>query len=211
MMNWVNILAVVCAIIGLVSGTNGLRSMRSKVSTRAEISWTQPPLSPWRYETSSMVAITLHSLGLLCLTGFVLLSITRNDLFAFPPKISPSLLVSALALFAVFFTTYSSGVMVAYHFTQQWISPITYGICSDGLLYGDSLIPWKSYSYHEAGPDHGLISLYSSYSPLLRTWVIQPPADSFASVLGIIQKNVRSLPPTVDSIPWQRSPFTLIL
>jgi len=210
-MNWVNVLAVVSAIIGLISGAKGLRAMRSKVSTRAEISWTQPPLSPWRYETPSMVAITVHSLGLLCLTGFVLFSLTRNDLFAFPPKVSPSLLVSALALLAVFFTTYASGVMIAYHFTQQWISPINYGICNDGMLYGDSLISWKSFSYHEAGPEPGQISLYSSYSPRLRTWVLQPPADSFATVLEVIHKHVPSIPPIFDSIPWQRSPVTLNL
>lgn len=207
-MNWVTILAVISFIIGLVFGTVGLKSLRSREHAQAEIRWKQAPLSPWKYETLTIFAVSLHTLGLVGLAAMVWISVTRLNVAA--NGIS-SLLLSALAWVAVFFTAYSSGVAVAYHLAQPWISPVSYGICGAGLLYAGILIGWKSYSHYEIGPEDGLISLYSSYSPLLRTWVIQPPAESFTSILALIQKNLPSAPTAVDSIPWQRAPFLLIV
>ena len=210
-MNWVIIPAMVSAIIGLFSGARGLKTLRTGVPPQAEFTWKQDPLSPWRYETPTIVAITLHTLSLVCLTVLIMLSIARNNMFGtFSLNIS-SLLLSIFALFTVFFTPYATGVAVAYHFAQSWISPITFGIRQDGMLYGSLLIPWKSFSHYELGPDDGLISLYSSYSPALRTWAIQPPPEFFTSVLALIQKNLPSSPPAEAVIPWQRSPLILIL
>jgi len=158
-----------------------------------------------------MFAITLHTLSLVCLTALILRSVAHSELFSSFSLSIPSLLLSVLALFAAFFTPYASGVAVAYHFSQSWISPINFGINGDGMLYGSSLIPWKSFSHYELGPDDGLISLYSSYSPALRTWAIRPPGDWFTGVLALIQKNLSSWSPAEDSIPWQRSPSILIL
>ena len=207
-MNWVCILGAISLLIGLVLGIIGLKTLRSTVHTQAEIHWTQPPLSPWRYETLTMVGITLHTLGLICLTVFVWLSLVQNNISL---NAGLSWLLFAVAALAVIFTTYSTGVAMAFHFAQPWIRPISYGISSNGLWYGGSLINWESYSHYEIGPDDGLISLYSSYSPPLRTWVIQPPAESFSSALGFIQKNLSSMPVMDDSISWQRSPAALIL
>jgi hypothetical protein len=210
-MNWVVILAIISFIIGLVNGTTGLKSMRSKESAQAEANWKQPPLSPWRYETPSIIAISIHSLGLVCLTVFVLWSLIRINLFSGAVNANSSILLWTMALLAVFFTTYTSGVMLAYHFAQPWISPVSYGICSDGMLYGGVLVHWKSYSHYEIGPDDGQISLYSSHSPQLRTWVLKPPAELFMSVLGFVRKSLPSVPPADESIRWQRSPFILIV
>ena len=209
-MIWVALLVLIAAFVGLVMGTTGLKSMRSHTNPQAEINWTQPPLSPWRYETLTMVAISLHSLGLVCLAALVLASVSSSTLFLQPIELNQSLLLFVFALFAVSFSTYASGVMVAYHIAQPWIRPVSYGISSEGMYYGGSLIGWKSYSHYELGPEKGLISLYSSYSPPLRTWVIQPPAESFSSVLRLIQQNLPSAPPS-DFDSWQRSPFGLIL
>jgi hypothetical protein len=210
-MNWLNIFALICLIIGLLNGAKGLKSLRSKEPAGAEISWKQSPLSPWRYESPSMIAITVHALGLFCLAVFVLDGVTGLHSFTGSQTASPTFLLSAITLLAVFFTAFSSGVAVAYLFAQPWIRPVSYGISGDGMLYGGSLIGWKSYSHYEVGPDDNMISLYSSYSPQLRTWVFQPPAESFAIILGLIQKNLPSASPAEDSISWQRSPLTMIL
>lgn len=210
-MSWVIIPATVSAIIGLISGARGLKTLRSGAPPQAELTWKQDPLSPWRYETPTMIAITLHTLSLLCLTALILLSVDRSNLSSNFSLAIPSLLLSVFALFVVFFTPYATGVAVAYHFAQSSISPITYGIREDGMIYGSTLIPWKSFSHYEVGPDDGLISLYSSYCPTLRTWAIRPPAELFTKVLALIQKNLPSLLQNEDSIPWQRSPLILIL
>lgn len=210
-MSWVIIFALVCALIGIVNGSAGLKSMRSKEYPQAEISWTQPPLSPWRYETPTMVALTIHSLGLICLAAFVLLSVTRNQVFTLSSNTMSWHLLSALAVLAIFYTTFVSGVVAGYHFAQEWIGPASYGISGDGLWYGGVLGPWKSYSHYEVGPENGLISLYSHYSPPLRTWVLQPEPESFSRVLALIQKNLPSYSSNDDSIAWQRSPSIFIL
>ena len=210
-MFWVTISTIVSATIGLVMGTIGLKSMRSKEQAQAEIRWKQPPLSPWKYETLTIIAITIHTLGLIGLAAFVCLSAARINFYAPGSNAISSFLLSALSWFAVFFVTYSSGVAVSYHLAQPWISPVSYGISEQGMWYGGILVGWKSYSHYEIGPEAGLISLYSSYSPLLRTWVLQPPAESFAGILGLIQKNLPSMPPADDSISWQRSPRALVV
>jgi hypothetical protein len=206
-LNWVVSPAVISGIIGLVSGTIGLKRMRSQEHPQAELRWKQAPLSPWRYETLTMIAVTIHSLGLIGIVGLLLWSVSEFKLFTAPPG-AGLLLLSILAMFAVFFTSYVTGVMVAYHFAQPWIRPASYGISETGLMYGGSLVEWKSYSHYEVGPAEGLISLYSSYSPQLRTWVLQPPAELFARVLGLIQKHV---PPTESSSSLPHSPVVLIL
>jgi len=210
-MNWVNIVGVISFSIGIVFGTIGLKSLRSKVHEQAEINWKQLPLSPWKYETLTIIAITIHTLGLIGLAAIVCISAAQIKFVTASSNAVSSFLLSALSGFAVFFVTYSSGVAAAYHFAQPWIRPVTYGISHDGMWYGGIRVDWKSYSHSEVGPEAGLISLYSSYSPSLRTWVLQPPAESFASILGLIQKNLPSMPPTDGFISWQRSPLMLIL
>lgn len=209
-LNWVVSPAILSGIIGLVSGTIGLKKMRSQEHPQAEIRWKQAPLSPWRYETLTMVAVTIHSLGLIGIVGLLLWSLSGFRLFTSPPG-AGQLLLSILAMFALFFTSYVTGVMIAYHMAQPWIRPASYGISEAGLMYGGSLVEWKSYSHYEIGPDEGLISLYSSYSPQLRTWVLRPPAELFARVLGLIQKHVSQMPPIESSSTLQRSPLALIL
>ena len=210
-MNWVNIVGTVSFAIGIVFGAVGLKSLRSQVHEQAEINWKQPPLSPWKYETLTIIAIAIHTLGLIGLAAFVCISAAQIKFVSASPSALSSFLLSALAGFAVFFVTYSSGVAVAYHFAQPWIRPMTYGISKDGMWYGGIRVDWKSYSHYEVGPEDGLISLCSSYSPPLRTWVLQPPAESFASILGLIQKNLPSMPLTDSFTSWQRFPITLIL
>lgn len=210
-MNWLHILSLICLLLGLISGILGLRSMRSKKYAEAEISWQQPPLSPWRYETPSMVVISIHTLGLISLTAFLLFSVTRHPMFTSPSKSNFEFFVFLISMSGIVFTSHTTGVMSAYHIAQPWIRPVSYGIGDEGLLYGGSVVSWQSFSHYEVGPEDGLISLYSSYSPGLRTWVIQPPPESFTGVLGWIQKNLPSLQVFDDSISWQRSPFTLVI
>jgi hypothetical protein len=205
-MIWVPIAATISAVIGFISGARGLKALRTGEPASAEITWKQDPLSPWKYETPSILCITLHSLSLVCLTLLILFSVARSPLFTTSFSLTlPFILLSIFALFAILFTPYACGVAVVYHFTQSWISPICYGLREDGIFHGTTFIPWKSFSRYEIGPDEGLISLYSSYSPLLRTWVLRPPSESFARVLATIQRHLPSMPPTEDSIPWQRS------
>jgi len=209
LLSWLYILAFGFLILGLVQGISRLKSMRSKTHPQAEIEWKQLPLSPWRYETLSMVVITIHVLGLLSLAAFLLFTVARSEMFL--------LLMQAIwgwalfiSIFGVIFTSHAVGVTVTYHLAQRWIKPVSYGISKDGLWYSGSLIGWGSYSQYEIGPEDGLISLYSSYSPPLRTWVIQPPPESFPGVLGIIQQNLPPIQPVLETPPWQRSPAILI-
>jgi hypothetical protein len=210
-MNWVFIAAIISAVLGLVGGANGLRTLRRGAPGQAEITWQQDPLSPWKYETPSMLSITSHTLGLICITLLLLLSVDNSPLFdTFSFRVSYVLLF-VLAIFAVLFTPYATGVAAAYHFAQSWISPINYGIRADGMCHGAVFIPWKSFRHYEVGPEDGLISLYSSYSPALRTWVLRPPSQAFTGVLAIIQKNLPSNPSAEDIVPWQRSLPVMLL
>ena len=212
-MNWLHILALICLLLGLISGGMGLKSMRSKTYPQAEIAWKQSPLSPWRYETPSMVVIFIHTLGLISLTAFLLFSVTRHPMFTAPSKSNFQFFVFLIALGGIVFTSHTTGVMSAYHLVEPWIKPVSYGISKEGILYAASLFGWHIYSRHEVGPEDGLISLYSSYSSELRTWVIQPPPESFANVLELIRRNLPSITiQTIDdSTSWRRSPLTLVI
>jgi len=214
-MDWWNIMALACVIAGFINGVTGLKSMRSKTHPQAEIAWKQSPLSAWHYETLNMIAITIHSLGSISLTGLLLTELGHNRLLSVYPisrftSVS-DFLVLMIAVFGLSMAAYICGTMIAFHFAQQWIKPVSYGICANGMLYGGQLFSWKSYSRYEVGPNDGLIYLYSSYSPSIRSWVIAPPPESFASALALIQKNLPAAQPIADSQTWQHSPLTLIL
>ena len=207
-MHWLNIFALIALGIGLVTGIGRIKSIRSQTHPQAEIAWKQTPLSPWRYESVSILALTINSLGLIGLSACLLFNVIRTKVVTFPPH-PPELFI--LALVGIFSTSYTSGIVIAYPLIQQWIRPISYGICNDGILYGGHLISWKSCSHYEIGPADGQISLYSSYSPSLRTWEFQPPSKSLLGVLELIQKNLSRASAIDDSVSWQRSPFMLIL
>ncbi len=210
-MNWIYGLALASVFIGFVNGINMLKSMRTAKHPQAEIAWQQPAISYWRYETTNMVAITINDLGLTCLAALLLISSINNNILTFSLKSGMELLLTLAVLFGIVLTANMIGLSLAFHFARQWIQPVSYGICDDGILYGGHLVNWKSYSYYEIGPDDGLISLYSSYSPSIRTWVLKPPSESYLGILGVIQKNLPSSPPAEETTSWYRSPFALIL
>ncbi len=207
-MNWLNIFILVSLILGFLSGIANMKSMRSQTYPQAESAWEQEPLSTWRYEPLSMVTITIHSLGMMCLTVCLILNSIHSEVLTFP---SSQFEFFLLALVGIFFTTSAAGTALAYHLVRQWVRPISYGIARNGIFFGGSLIGWKSFSHYEIGPDAGQISLYSSYSPSLRTWVIQPPAESFTGILGLIQENLSPALTIDESTSWQHSPLVLIL
>lgn len=208
-MSWLYIMALVITSLGFLSGIMGLKSTRSKKHSLAEFSWEQPPLSGWRYLTTTTIAEVVHSLGAISLTTILVLGAPRDNTFTLIPKSGPELVSAMIYLPAVIFTTHMAGGMIAYHFVQRWIRPMSYGVCSDGMLYGGLLINWKSFSHYEVDTNNGLISLFSSYSPLLRTWVVKPSPEVFQNVLGLIQSN---LPPQSANylMAWQKSPAVLI-
>lgn len=213
-MNWLYILALISTLWGFRKGILGLRSFRSRSHPQAEISWKQMPVSTWRYETISMIAITLHSLGVIGLTAMLLISLDKNEGATMFPHLETTpllkMLLLAFSIGGAALTSYTSGLTIAFHFTQQWIKPAGYGIRDLGISYGGLLIPWVSFSHYEIGPEDGMISLYSSYSPSLRTWVLQPPVELYTSVLGFIQKNVPKAIFADRQIPLWRSPITLL-
>lgn len=212
-MNWLYILTSLATLLGFRKGIIGLRSIRSKSHPQAEISWEQYPLSPWRYETLNMAVISIHSLGIFGLTVALLISLAKNgSATIFPVLETTTSLKILLLLFSVggtALTTYASGVTFAYHFAQQRIKPASYGISDLGMYYGGLFIPWISFSHYEVGPD-GLIFLYSSYSPRLRTWVLQPPAKTFTSVLRLIEKSLPTYNFFDHQLPLRRSPLALL-
>jgi hypothetical protein len=210
-MNWSIIFASICLILGFASGIAQLRSMRAQPHPQAEIAWKQDPLWAWKYEPWAMAGITIHSLGLLCLAVLLLLNLRQTRLLTFVPGSPLEWLLSILALFGIFLTTYTSGTVIAYHFARRLAGPRSYGISREGIFFGKNLMSWKTCSHYELGPDDGQISLYSSYSPALRTWVFQPAPESFSSVLALIQENLPASVPMGDAIPWQRSPLMLSL
>ena len=187
--------------------------MRSKTYPQADIAWQQPPLSPWRYETPSIVVIFIHTLGLIGLTVFLLFSVIRHPMFTSPSKSNFEFFVFLISMSGIVFTSHTTGVMSSYHLVQPWIKPVSYGISNEGLLYAGSLVGWQSFRHYEVGPEDGLISLYSSYSPALRTWAIQPPPESFAGVLELIRRNLPQVAVQTidDSTSWQRSPLTMVV
>lgn len=209
-MSWLIIFILVCLLLGFVAGITGMKSLRSRPHPQAEVAWKQNPLSAWKYGMLSMIAIAIHTLGLLGLTVILQWNVMQSKVLLFPQGLGrPAVFIPALA--AVFFTAQISGAAIAFHLARQWIRPISYGISRDGIFFGGHLMSWKSYSHYEIGPDDGQVSLHSSYSPPLRTLVFQPPPESFPEVLGLIQKNLSPALTIDDSSSWLHSPLTLIL
>lgn len=210
-MNWLIVFAFVCVSLGFISGIFALKTMRSRAHPQAEIAWKQNPLWVWKYEPVSMTAITIQSLGLICLAVIFLLALRHTILFKSIPRSGLVLVVTVVALAGVFFTTYTSGRLLAYHFARRWVGPLSYGISREGIFYSNDLISWKSCNHYEIGPDDGQISLYSSYSPSLRTWVLQPSPELFPKTLAIVQENLPSSPSMADPVTWKNSPLRLVL
>lgn len=210
-MNWLYVLALVFFLAGFVRGVNLLKSIRYIKHPESEITWQQPALSYWKYETPIMIALTINDLGKIGLAAFLIAGSINNNVFTFPPRSVAGLFLAISALLGIIYITHKIGSMLAFHFARQWIQPVSFGICSDGLIYGGILVDWVCYSHYEIGPDEGLISLYSSYSPSLRTWVLNPSAGTYRGVLEIIQNNLLPTPNVASGMSWRHSPFALIL
>jgi hypothetical protein len=210
-MIWLYSLALAVVLAGFVGGINLLKSIRSAKYPQAEIAWQQPAVSYWKYETTNMISILINDMGLICLAIILVITSANSDVFAYLTKYVISLLLSLLSMFGIIIAAYSIGSSLAFHFARQWIQPVSYAISEEGLFYGGSIVSWKSFSHYEIGPDDGMISLFSSYSPSIRIWVLNPPSESFSGILAIIQKNLPPSPPIDNTTSWRHSPLTLIL
>jgi hypothetical protein len=209
-MHWLNIFALSALSIGLLTGLDSMNALRSREHPQAEITWWQKSLALWRYETLSMVAITIHGLGLMGLAAVILRYLLHSEVTQFPPGASPREFF-LLALVAIFYTAWKTGIAIAFQLAQLLPRHISYGISNEGLWYGGSLLRWQVFDHYEIGPGDGQISLYSSYSPHLRTWVLQPSPKFLVRVVELIQKNLARPSAMGEAIPLQRSPFALIL
>ncbi len=212
-MDWWWLLAGILVVLGIVNGYFNLRTMRTGEHPAAEIRWKQEPLSPWRHEFFTILPIALHSLGLVALTALILLSLSRNG----GPSLIPALesgrtiqvLLAVLAGIGAGVTSLICGTLITFHLGGPWIRPVSYGAAPLGLVYGRRLVLWKSFSHFETDPENRLIRMYSSFSPELVTWVIQPPVESYLGVLRMVQAGV---PTRVagEPAPFLRSHWVLL-
>lgn len=209
LMRLLYVLALLCIIFGFVNGMLGLKSMRSKSHPQADVTWKQSPLSPWRYETLTMATITIHSVGLISLAALLALSVVRTGFQALMLQISGWGLF--LAVFGIIFTFYTTGVLLSFQLAQPWIKPVSYGISEEGVWYGGLRYGWQSFHHYEAGPEPGLISLSSSYSPTVVSWVLKPPSESLPGVSDILRQHLASTGSVTELLAWQHAPMTFLV
>jgi hypothetical protein len=174
--------------------------------------WYEQPLSSWKYEPFSMVAILIHSIASLLLAGAALVTASK------PTSFDTTLFSNDITMFVLLWIVdggslslagYLVGSLATFPLASLRKKPIPYAITEQGIVHGNTLLPWRLFSYFSVDHNNGVIRFYSAFAPDLPSVVSKPTPALFGEIAASLQKD---LPERLanGSFAWYRTKYLLI-
>jgi hypothetical protein len=177
-------------IYGCVDRVKNLRKMRAVRNYRDVLfAWSEHPVSSFKYDTISWVAISIHW-GSVVVIGVLEFLLLVN---LYLHKVENHLLP-----FSVFVII--SGVVsgVGYLWGSVFIHPIARllggdrhnAISAEGVLFSGNLILWNAFSHFSFDDKKNIIRLWSAASRGVVSLIYSPPKEHVVKVVSILQTHL---------------------
>lgn len=174
--------------------------------------WSEPPLSSWKYEPFTMAAILVHILASLLLAGAALATASKATSFD-TTFFSNDLTMFVLLWFvdggSLSLIGYLVGSLATFPLASLRKEPLWYAITEEGIIHGNTLLPWRLFSHFSINRKDGLIRLYSAFAPNLPCVVSKPTATLLDEISSSLCKY---LPDHFvnEGLAWYRTKYLLV-
>ena len=192
------IIFLIFALIGSISRIRDTRKIRAYRNYKDMlVAWAEHPRSEFQDDIYMGIAIYIHWTSTV-LTGIATIIIIVSN----PLNTSWSLLIALPILFLFIINTSSLWGSNLLHPIANLISGNRhYAISEEGILFGDNLYPWNTFSSFNVDTNRKVINIWSSSMPETICFVLAPQtSEKTLKIIEILQKYLSSSVPHSQSI-----------
>jgi hypothetical protein len=174
--------------------------------------WSELPLPSWKYEPFSMAAIVIHIIASLLLAGAALATASRPtsfDTILFSNDVTMFILLWIVDGGSLSLIGYLVGSLATFPLASLRKEPLSYAIIEEGIVHGNTLLPWRLFSHFTVDRKDGIIRLYSAFAPNLPSVVSKPTATLIDEISRWLCKYLPDHPVN-EGLAWYRTKYLLV-
>jgi hypothetical protein len=220
-MLWINLVAIVCLILGFVIGWRTIRKHRLPFEPgNAILSWKENPAPTFQQDRLAGACIVFHACAIIVLSVLLIISVNRAAPSPFslefhsPTEVWLRRIVAVedlglksismvAAVLAAGIGGFTLGVIVSFPFVRWFVRPILVHIVPDGLIYGNFYTPWQDISRWGEEAKRRIIRMYAKKPAGALIIVLHPPNDA---LFKEVEEKIRSILPLSENGLYKRSP-----
>jgi hypothetical protein len=177
------------AIWGAFDIVRGARKMRAPRKYKDAIfAWSERPLSSFKYDRISWVAISIHGVSVILIGLIVLFSLTLRPFNA----IASSFIMMIVLVGIIAIVGNICGSLLFYPVALALAGDRYVAISTDGILWAGNLIPWSTFSYFGFDPEKNMIRLWSASLRGTPAFMLTPPKEYVSGIMEIFQSHLPS-------------------
>ena len=188
-------------------------SRRSDRSMNTLHKWSEKPLPSWKYEPYSAAAVLIHLLAISVLS-VAALNATSNPADFIDTSILNSTNMVVVVWIAeegsISLVGYILGTLAAFPVASLIRTTVTSAIIRDGVIHGNTFIPWERFSHFSIDRNNGILRLYSAFSPDMPTLMSNPIKSVSLDELGDTLQEYLPVNPENSNRAWYQTKYLLI-
>lgn len=163
------------------------RKMRAPRKYKDEIfAWSEHPVSSFKYDTLSQIAISIHWIAVVLIGLIELLALIVHPFS-----------VGGYS-FLAFFVMIAVVPIVGYMWGHNLVQPISlalagdrhYAIAETGILWAGQSIPWDAFTHFVFDRENNMIRLWSSSFHGMLSFLFAPPSEYLSKILELLQSHL---------------------
>ncbi len=218
-MLWINLVAIVCLILGFVIGWRTIRKHRLPFEAgNAILSWKENPAPTFQQDVLAGICILFHACAIILVSLLLIYSINQTAPSPFSLQYNspaeefirkviaegdPGM--KGISMFAALLGAgigaYILGVIVSFPFVRWFVRPVLIHITPDGLIDGNTFTSWQDVGRWAVDAKRRIIRMYAKKPAGALIIVLQPANEAlFKEVEG----KIRSILPETENQPAER-------
>jgi hypothetical protein len=175
------------AIYGAFDMVRGARKMRTARKYKdSAFAWSEHPLSSFKYDPVSWVAISMHGISVVLIGLIEFLSLMMRPFSA----LASSFLIMLILLVIISTVGYMWGSILFYPVALARAGDRYLAISTEGVLWAGTLIPWSAFSYFGFDHEKNIIRLWSASLRGTVTFMLAPPKEYVSGIIDILQSQL---------------------
>jgi hypothetical protein len=175
------------ALWGAFDMVRGARKMRAPRKYKdALFAWSERPVSSFKYDRISWVAIMIHGTSVVLIGLIVLVSFMTRPFNAIASSfIMMFILVGIMAIVGQI-----CGSLLFYPLALALAGDRYIAIANEGILWAGNLIPWNAFCCFRLDPENNMIQLWSASLRGTPAFMLTPPKEYALGVAEILQTHL---------------------
>ena len=152
----------------------------------ALLAWSERPLSSFKYDRISWVAIMIHGTSVVLIGLIVLVSFMTRPFNA----IASSFIMMIVLVGMIAIVGQICGGLLFYPLALSLAGDRYIAISTEGILWAGNLIPWNAFCCFRLDPESNMIQLRSASLRGTPAFMLTPPKEYASGVIDILQRHL---------------------